>query len=70
MPLKMKYFVLKPRSKVRYDPWAAASRAAMRTYATMIEIVDPILSKELKTWVKKEEKEETLYPDPENYEEK
>jgi len=66
----MKYFVLKPRSKVRYDPWAAASRAAMRSYAIMIEVIDPILSKELKAWIIEEEKKETSFPDPENYDEK
>jgi hypothetical protein len=48
--LEMKYFVLKPRSKFYGDPYAAASREAMRAYATMIQYEDIELSASLKEW--------------------
>lgn len=56
MSLEMKYFVLKPKSKYKNDPWAMASRAAMRTFADMIAQTDPDIAWELKAWVDKEDK--------------
>ena len=50
----MKYFVLKPRSKNYDDPYALASREAMRTYAFCIESENPELAEELHKWRIKE----------------
>ena len=50
MALKMKYFVLKPRSKGPGDPYAHASRWAMKAYADAIELHDPELARELQEW--------------------
>ena len=45
--LQMKYFVLKPGGN---DKYAAASRAAMRRYARLIEPENPELAQELVAW--------------------
>ena len=50
--LEMKYFVLKPKGK---DVFAAASRAAMVTYALFIHNADRPLSDSLLQWAKTEE---------------
>jgi len=55
MGLEMKYFVLKPRAKHRNDPWAIASREAMKMFATFIEPVDPDLCNALIGWIEREE---------------
>lgn len=55
MPLEMKYFVLKPRSKKADDPFAVASRVAMKTFANMIQTADQELARELREWVQREE---------------
>ena len=52
--LYMKYFVLNPRSKKYCDPYARASRAAMRTYADRIENIDPALAEGLRNWAGEE----------------
>lgn len=46
--LRMKYFVLKPSGS---DAYARASRAAMLSYASCIEEVDPQLAAELRDWL-------------------
>ena len=56
MALKMKYFVLKPRSKGSGDPYAHASRWAMKAYAYSIKKHDPELARELIEWCKDETK--------------
>ena len=62
MSLEMKYFILKPRSKSPGDPYAAASRKAIRVYAEMIKKQDSELAIDLKEWANKEtEKEICLY---------
>ena len=48
--LFMKYFVLKPGSNSRHDPYARASREAMRAYARTIDDHDPELAKSLSEW--------------------
>jgi hypothetical protein len=63
MPLKMKYFVLKPRGKARKDLWAFASQEAMLRYAQVIESEDTELARELETWVWDEKKRQTSLPD-------
>lgn len=50
--LKLKYFVLKPNGT---DIYAKASREAMRTYANVIEDIDPIFHDDLKEWISYEE---------------
>lgn len=54
MALKMKYFVLKPRSETSDDAYATASRAAMRVYADAIQKTDPELAIELREWATRE----------------
>ncbi|MCZ6775846.1 MAG: hypothetical protein O7D34_05260 [Ignavibacteria bacterium] len=51
MPLEMKYFVLKPRGN---NVHAAASRKAMRAYASHIEEEDSELGKDLRAWAHSE----------------
>lgn len=58
MSLEMKYFILKPKSKSPGDPYAAASRKAMRVYANMIAKEDIELSVDLKEWANKESENE------------
>ena len=48
--LEMKYFVLNPKSKVAGDPYAKASRKAMRAYAMMIKGENPRLADDLIKW--------------------
>ncbi len=48
----MKYFVLKPRGD---DPYARASRAAMRRYAKLIDSENPQLAKDLRDWAESEQ---------------
>jgi len=50
-----KYFVMKPRSKSKLDPYARASRIAMKSYAYAIRAVNLKLSDDLLEWVAKEE---------------
>ena len=61
MALKMKYFVLKPKGK---DPYAKASRAAMRTYADSIEEENKQLAKELRKWTTTEDRQQFLTTAP------
>lgn len=64
--LEMKYFILKPRSRSAGDPYAAASRKAMRVYATMIAQTDIEMSVALKEWANEEsEKDIHLYGEKE-----
>lgn len=46
--LELKYFVLKPEGE---DDYAAASKAAIRAYATRISSVNPELASDLRAWV-------------------
>ncbi|MFX0022174.1 MAG: hypothetical protein ACFE9S_07595 [Candidatus Hermodarchaeota archaeon] len=55
MPLDLKYFVLKPKSKHSKDVYAKASRMAMYVYASWIKKDDPELAMELTKWAKNEE---------------
>lgn len=55
MMLEMKYFILKPRSRTKGDPHAFASRAALFTYADVIEMEDESLATSLRLWAGKEE---------------
>ncbi len=55
MPLKMKYFVLKPGSKYPGDIYAKASRMAMHVYASWIFKDDPEMSKDIAEWARNEE---------------
>jgi hypothetical protein len=57
MPIFMNYFVLKPKGKDIYDPYAMASRTAMRTYANAIQSTNPQLAEDLRDWVLKIEEE-------------
>lgn len=57
MGLEMKYFVLKPRGK---DPYARASRIAMKAYARSIKKTDAFFYRSLVEWVKEEENSLTL----------
>ena len=50
----MKYFVLKPSSKRANDPYAQASRIAMRAYAKHIEQVNPEFADEIRSWADRE----------------
>lgn len=49
--LMMKYFVLKPSGQ---DPYAKASRAAMRQYARLIREENPKLHDDLMAWADRE----------------
>ena len=49
--LLMKYFVLKPKGK---SPYAIASQEAMLEYAFKIDIENPELADELRSWVSRE----------------
>ena len=49
--LMMKYFVLKPAGN---DKYAAASRAAMRRYAKLIQGDNPTLASDLLSWADRE----------------
>jgi len=60
MALEMKYFILKPHSKFHGDPFAAASRKAMRVYADMIKHIDENLGKELELWANRETKNDIM----------
>jgi hypothetical protein len=51
--LIMKYFVLKPRGS---DPYAKASRGAMRSYAAAIHATDPEMADALYAWADSEAK--------------
>ena len=52
--LKMKYFVLNPRSKITDDSYAEASRKAMRAYARHIGLKNADLCNELLEWANRE----------------
>jgi len=58
MPLELKYFTLKPRSKKFGDAYAKASREAIKAYAFEIQKTDFELHCDLLNWVEKEEKKE------------
>lgn len=49
--LVMKYFVLKPSGD---NPYAQASRKAMKTYAKDIAINNPVMAEELIDWMAEE----------------
>lgn len=53
--LKIKYFVLDPKSKYAGDPHAHASRRAMMAYANLIEKEDHKFFQDLLNWVNDEE---------------
>jgi hypothetical protein len=55
--LLMKYFVVNPNKR---DWHGDASRAAIRAYAASVEAANPLLSSDLKAWLKR------LEPDPGN----
>ena len=57
--LTMKYFVLKPRSKFKDDPYAKASRESLKAYANTIREENPKLCAELKIWVNNEQHRES-----------
>jgi len=65
MVLKMRYFVLKPESKRFADPYAAASRRAMREYADAIELTDRELASDLRKWATAESNRAALIVDAE-----
>ncbi len=52
--LQMKYFVLKPRGAFA-DPYAKASRAAIKAYADAINAEDSALCHDLHMWVIEEQ---------------
>lgn len=52
MSLEMKYFVLKPHG---ISIFAAASRRAMRAYATMVQETDRDLADSLRDWADREQ---------------
>jgi len=58
--LDLKYFVIKPKSKTADDPYARASRQALRAYADAIETENGELAFNLKRWANKEDKEAGL----------
>lgn len=63
MSLKLKYFVLNPKSKSANDPYAKASRQAMRIYADCIRDEKPVMANELVTWADTEMRAEVAdYP--------
>lgn len=49
--LQLKYFVLKPAGSGAH---AAASRAALRRYADLIEALEPELARDLRMWADRE----------------
>ena len=48
--MKLKYFVLNPKSKEKNDICAEASRDALEAYAWAIRNADPKLSRKLLSW--------------------
>ena len=48
-----KYFVLKPAGN---NPYAEASRKAMKTYAIVISSINPKLSNDIYDWIRREER--------------
>lgn len=62
--LEFKYFVLRPASKTFGDPYAHASRVAMRAYAKAIKKHNEVLAAELIDWADREETEEYGNPLP------
>lgn len=49
--LEMRYFILKPKGN---DPYARASRAAMRAYADVIRAENPEMAIDLDEWADRE----------------
>lgn len=49
--LKLKYFVLKPKSMHKLDLYAKASRDALMAYARVIRRENPDLARDLEDWV-------------------
>jgi hypothetical protein len=58
--LLLKYFVLKPASKMKEDIYAYAARDAMEAYARRVEFANPELAEDLLEWVEKEDSVEEL----------
>ena len=58
--LELKYFVLKPKSKVASNLYAKASRQALRAYADSIKPENNELAFDLKCWANNEELAGTL----------
>lgn len=56
--LKMKYFVLNPRSKKAFDMYAMAARASMLAYSNCITEENPQLANELAKWAMDEQRKE------------
>ena len=54
MALRMKYFVINPKSKHRGDIYAEASRMAMLEYARVIAWKNEELADDLTMWVDRE----------------
>jgi len=54
--LIMKYFVLKPKAKSKFDIYAKASQQAMIAYANCIQADNNILAMELSMWAREEAK--------------
>ena len=50
--LLMKYFILKPKGN---NVYAKASREAMLRYADVVNSINPILTNDLREWVKHEQ---------------
>ena len=61
--LKIKYFVLNPKSKHSGDPYARASRSAMRCYADSIASYNPGLAHDLREWAAAEDINSVDYGD-------
>jgi len=58
MKMILKYFVVKPRSKIKSDLAARASREALRAYASVIKEGSPDFADELLEWAFEEEDRE------------
>ena len=52
--MKLKYFILEPKSKNENDIYAEASRDALEAYAWTIRDENPKLSRELLSWAARE----------------
>ncbi len=63
MAFETKYFVLKPKSRFKDDPFAIASRAGMREFAETIKDTDDELASELLAWCDREEFNNMKMPD-------
>jgi len=52
--MKLKYFILKPKSKDENDVYAEASRDALEAFAWTIRDKNPKLARELLSWAARE----------------